>query len=105
MTELTDVSEPSLMHNLYMRYCSDQIYTAIGHGILVSLNPYKRLSIYGDMERFRDGGGGGKSSVAEPHISPSSSTRTRRWSTCAPTRRSSCRARAARGRPRRRSSR
>ena len=69
MTELTDVSEPSLMHNLYMRYCSDQIYTAIGHGILVSLNPYKRLSIYGDMERFRDGGGGGgKSSVAEPHI-------------------------------------
>ena len=42
MTELGEVSEAAMLHNLYLRYCSDQssVYTAVG-GVLVSLNPYK----------------------------------------------------------------
>jgi myosin heavy subunit len=29
-----------------MRYSKDQIYTAIGGPIIISINPYKRLDIY-----------------------------------------------------------
>ncbi len=42
MTQLSDVSEPALLQNLYERFCDDQIYSSVG-GILVSVNPYKRL--------------------------------------------------------------
>ena len=42
MTELTDVSEPALLHNLYLRFCADHIYSSVG-GILVSVNPYKAV--------------------------------------------------------------
>ena len=51
MIHLDDLSEGALLLNLYNRHQKDLIYTFIGN-IMVSLNPYKHLSIYGgDMVR------------------------------------------------------
>jgi len=43
---LTEVSEKSLLENLNKRYKDGVIYTSIGP-VLISLNPYKQLGIYG----------------------------------------------------------
>ena len=43
--QLPDVNTPAMLHNLRLRYSSDQIYTSIGPNCLVTLNPYKALGI------------------------------------------------------------
>lgn len=45
MAELTHLNEPSVVHNLHMRYQSDLIYTYSGL-FLVTVNPYCPLPIY-----------------------------------------------------------
>ena len=42
MTELGEVSEPALLHNLYLRYRDEYVYTAVGN-VLLSVNPYRRV--------------------------------------------------------------
>lgn len=46
MAELTHLNEPSVVHNLHMRYQADLIYTYSGL-FLVTVNPYCPLPIYG----------------------------------------------------------
>ena len=57
------------MHNLYARYCADEVYTAVG-GILVSLNPYKPLPLYGEaqMAGYRRAAGAGTLPEQPPHV-------------------------------------
>jgi myosin protein heavy chain len=45
MAELTHLNEPSVIHNLHMRYQADLIYTYSGL-FLVTVNPYCPLPIY-----------------------------------------------------------
>ncbi|CAI6340832.1 unnamed protein product [Periconia digitata] len=45
MAELTHLNEPSVIHNLHMRYQADLIYTYSGL-FLVTINPYCPLPIY-----------------------------------------------------------
>lgn len=47
MAELTHLNEASVIHNLFMRYQSDLIYTYSGL-FLVTINPYCPLPIYGN---------------------------------------------------------
>ncbi|KAL1504338.1 hypothetical protein AB1Y20_010744 [Prymnesium parvum] len=65
MTGLGEVSEAALLHNLYLRYCADEVYTTIGN-ILVSVNPYKTVPLYGkDMYRlYRKASGGTNADAA-----------------------------------------
>ncbi|KAL6053329.1 Unconventional myosin-XIX [Balamuthia mandrillaris] len=46
MTALSYMNEPSILHNLHMRFSIHQIYTYTGP-ILIAINPYQRLPIYG----------------------------------------------------------
>lgn len=43
--QLTEFSEPSLLHQLRQRYIKDIIYTSVGD-MLISINPYKPLPLY-----------------------------------------------------------
>ena len=45
MVNLKQLDEPSILHNLRMRFSHDEIYTYIGD-ILISVNPFKKLPIY-----------------------------------------------------------
>ncbi|KAI9317464.1 P-loop containing nucleoside triphosphate hydrolase protein [Dichotomocladium elegans] len=45
MAELTHLNEPSVIHNLTLRYHAGEIYTYSGL-FLVAINPYRKLSIY-----------------------------------------------------------
>ncbi|XP_033842731.1 unconventional myosin-X [Periophthalmus magnuspinnatus] len=42
MSTLTELHEAAIMHNLYLRYQKDSIYTNIG-SILAAVNPYKQI--------------------------------------------------------------
>ena len=65
MAELTHLNEASVIHNLYMRYQSDLIYTYSGL-FLVTINPYCPLPIYGnDYVRMYKGQG---REDTRPHI-------------------------------------
>ena len=46
LTDLEELSEGSILHTLRSRYANNTIYTAIST-ILLSINPYKTLPIYG----------------------------------------------------------
>ena len=46
MLGLGDFNEPALLHNIRVRFEGQQIYSAIGHPIVISINPYKSLPIY-----------------------------------------------------------
>ena len=48
-TQLMHLHEASLLHNIRCRYTSDIIYTYTAY-ILIAVNPYKRLPIYGEKE-------------------------------------------------------
>ncbi|XP_056145205.1 unconventional myosin-X [Lampris incognitus] len=43
MSTLAELHEAAIMHNLYLRYQKDNIYTNIG-SILAAVNPYKRIA-------------------------------------------------------------
>jgi myosin heavy subunit len=43
---LGDFNKQTLLHNTRIRFSKDLIYTFIGHSILISVNPYKKLEIY-----------------------------------------------------------
>ena len=45
VVKLLKLSEAALLHNLRVRYSRDEIYTRAG-AILISVNPFKQLSIY-----------------------------------------------------------
>ena len=45
MVILNDLNEPALLHNLRIRFKRDIIYTYVS-SILVSVNPFKSLSLY-----------------------------------------------------------
>ncbi|PHZ15091.1 myosin 1 [Rhizopus microsporus ATCC 52813] len=47
MAELTHLNEPSVIHNLTVRYKANHVYTYSGL-FLVAVNPYRNLSIYTD---------------------------------------------------------
>ncbi|KAG6935062.1 myosin XVA, partial [Chelydra serpentina] len=46
MTQLQDLQEVAVLHNIKTRFDRELIYTYIG-SILVSVNPYKMYNIYG----------------------------------------------------------
>ncbi|QDZ18026.1 heavy chain of myosin [Chloropicon primus] len=45
LTNLTYLNEPSVLHNVRLRYERDEIYTRAGN-VLVAVNPFKQLPIY-----------------------------------------------------------
>lgn len=47
LTVLTELNQFSLLHAIEQRYQDDLIYTDVGD-ILVAVNPFRSLSIYGD---------------------------------------------------------
>uniref|UniRef100_A0A1I8HGS0 Paramyosin n=1 Tax=Macrostomum lignano TaxID=282301 RepID=A0A1I8HGS0_9PLAT len=65
MSELSNLNEASVLHNLRDRYYSDLIYTYSGLFCVV-VNPYKRLPIYNEpvIEAYK----GKKRSERPPHI-------------------------------------
>ena len=65
MAELTHLNEPSVVHNLRMRYQADLIYTYSGL-FLVTVNPYRPLPIYTNeyMKMYR----GRLREDTKPHI-------------------------------------
>jgi myosin-5 len=46
LTHLSYLNEPSILHDLAVRYDDDDIYTTAGP-VLIAINPYKRLPLYG----------------------------------------------------------
>ncbi|KAL5715347.1 Myosin-1 [Ranunculus cassubicifolius] len=47
LIQLSYLNEPSVLHNLQYRYSQNQIYTKAGP-VLVAINPFKHLPIYGN---------------------------------------------------------
>ena len=50
-TELRQLNEATLLHNIRVRYAKDEggCYTVTGH-ILIAVNPFKQLSIYDEKQ-------------------------------------------------------
>ncbi|KAI8581228.1 hypothetical protein K450DRAFT_233726 [Umbelopsis ramanniana AG] len=65
VAELSFLNEPSVVHNLKMRYLANNIYTYSGL-FLVAINPYKRLPIYTEdvVKMYK----GKKRGEVQPHI-------------------------------------
>ncbi len=64
-TEMMHLHDPSLLHNIKFRYDKNEIYTYTAY-ILIAMNPYKKLDIYGDdMIRKYSGQAIGK---LPPHV-------------------------------------
>ena len=65
LIKLQFLDEPNIIHNLRVRYNEDKIYTYTGP-ILISINPWKRLPIYGRelLEQYR----GKFMSTMPPHV-------------------------------------
>merc|ERR1719482_2227185 len=68
VVKVAKLSEASLLHNLRVRYSRDDIYTRAG-SILISVNPFKPLSIYGP-ERMREAKDADAKTLQElpPHV-------------------------------------
>ena len=49
MVQFDDLSEGPLLHNLRVRYANDRVYTWVG-SILIAVNPFRVLPIYGPDE-------------------------------------------------------
>ena len=45
MVEIDELNHATLLHNLYSRYCKDDIYTYVGP-ILLAMNPFKNMEHY-----------------------------------------------------------
>ena len=81
LVELEAYSEGAILHQTRWRFARDQIYTYVGK-ILVAVNPYRPLDVYGTLRMARaqqgcggrHGGGGGGGAGAgggvkpEPHV-------------------------------------
>ncbi|XP_043209798.1 unconventional myosin-VIIa-like [Amphibalanus amphitrite] len=65
MTVISDIDEAGINRTLHVRYDHDRIYTYTGT-ILVAVNPYRELSIYGQDTLFSYRGQ--KMGSKEPHI-------------------------------------
>lgn len=54
---LDALHEGLILHNLRQRFLKDEIYTSIG-GILIAVNPFKRLPLYGSsrIEAYKNMG-------------------------------------------------
>ncbi|XP_078439934.1 myosin-1-like isoform X2 [Wolffia australiana] len=63
LMQLSYLNEPSVLYNLEYRYGQDMIYTKAGP-VLVSINPFKEVDLYGDeyVEGYRSG------SLDSPHV-------------------------------------
>lgn len=48
LLNLGDFNQQTLLHNTRERYSKDEIYTFIGPPILIAVNPYQHLKIYGE---------------------------------------------------------
>ena len=59
MVQLNDLNNPSILHNLRIRFQQDTIYTSVGQ-ILVSVNPFKLLPIYTPewLDKYKSGSRG-----------------------------------------------
>eukprot|EP00820_Chromera_velia_P005897 Cvel_18609.t1-p1 / transcript=Cvel_18609.t1 / gene=Cvel_18609 / organism=Chromera_velia_CCMP2878 / gene_product=Myosin-7, putative / transcript_product=Myosin-7, putative / location=Cvel_scaffold1552:42631-45974(+) / protein_length=510 / sequence_SO=supercontig / SO=protein_coding / is_pseudo=false len=74
LLSLGDFSEEALLHNVRTRFANQQIYTAIGCPILISVNPYKNLDNYYDeatVQKYRQAGIAkerGETVNVEPHL-------------------------------------
>ena len=64
LTHLSYLNEPSLLHNLRARHTGDDIYTTAGP-VLIAVNPYKRLPLYGPDMVAKYKGASGK--CKDPH--------------------------------------
>jgi myosin heavy subunit len=71
LLDLEELHEAAILNCLRTRYASDQIYTAISE-IVISINPYKQLPIYGpnQIERYRKGLRGGADGAAPAELPP-----------------------------------
>ncbi|KAI3647637.1 hypothetical protein MP228_007858 [Amoeboaphelidium protococcarum] len=69
MTLLADLHEASLLHNISQRYLNDLMYTFTGN-ILVAVNPYKQLDIFGGdlVRRYYEMGKSKVITDMDPHI-------------------------------------
>lgn len=61
LIQLVHLNDPSILYTLEQRYADDNIYT-FNHNILLAVNPYKQLPLYGHMATFR-----GDQSSLPPH--------------------------------------
>jgi myosin heavy subunit len=43
MVDIDELNHATLLHNLYSRYCNDEIYTYVGP-ILLAMNPFKDMN-------------------------------------------------------------
>jgi len=68
VVKVAKLSEAALLHNLRVRYARDDIYTRAG-SILISVNPFKTLSIYGP-ERMAEAKNADAKTLQElaPHV-------------------------------------
>ncbi|KAH9252191.1 hypothetical protein BASA81_009783 [Batrachochytrium salamandrivorans] len=67
---IENVNEASICHNLSVRYTQTKaLYTWVGasHRVLISINPYQRLPLYGD-EQIKEHHDTSPNKVVEPHI-------------------------------------
>ena len=69
LVTLQFLDEPNIMHNLEIRYESEKIYTSTGP-ILIAINPWKELSIYGYdfMDKYKDHGMKRGDEKLPPHV-------------------------------------
>ncbi|GAA5812558.1 hypothetical protein MFLAVUS_006015 [Mucor flavus] len=65
MAELTHLNEPSVIHNLTVRYKTNRVYTYSGL-FLVAVNPYRKLPIY--SEEYIQSYKGKRRGEMPPHI-------------------------------------
>ena len=68
MMALDILHEGAIQENIHARYQRDEIYTMVGP-ILISVNPYKRLPLYGDdvMRRYAAAGAEAITTL-DPHV-------------------------------------
>jgi len=67
LVDLDAFSEGSILHHVRKRFLSDFIYTYVG-GILVAVNPFQRLNIYGDEKIQEYRMSVHSSEAAPPHV-------------------------------------
>lgn len=69
LVDLESFSEGMILHQCKRRYLDNNIYTFVGV-ILVAMNPYKKLDIYGPrmIEKYRMSAAYGDEATQQPHV-------------------------------------